>query len=146
MTIRVKCSTLFDITETGVKNRSYKSKIAFKDSTGHEITSDAEWNRARNQQGNWETINQIISLRTLPENITSPVQDADTGIWHFEFDVVDPASIFQNGKPVGYLLIDCVGVPMILGLDETAGISAFMISTDPDANIWFDLIVQNNDK
>jgi hypothetical protein len=146
MTVRVKCSTLFDITETGVKNRSYKSKIAFKDNNGHEITSDDKWNRARNQQCNWETINQIISLRTLPENITTPVQDADTGIWHFEFDVVDPASIFQDGDPVGYLLRDCAGVPMILGLDESAGISPTMVSTVPDANIWFDLIVQYDNK
>jgi hypothetical protein len=146
MIIRVKCSTLFDITETGVKNRSHKSKIVFKDKTGHEIKSDNEWNRARNQQCNWETVNQIISLRTLPENITSPIQDADTGIWHFEFNVVDPASILQDGNPVGYLLSDCAGVPMILGLDEAVGISAFMISTGPDANIWFDLIVQYDNK
>lgn len=140
MTIRVKCSTLFDITETGVKNRSYKSKIEFKDSNGREITSNEDWNRARNQQCNWETINQIISLRTLPENITSPVQDADTGIWHFEFNVVDPASIFCDGNPVGYLLSDCVGVPMILGLDETAGLAASIISVGPGANIWFELL------
>jgi hypothetical protein len=140
MTIRVKCSTLFDITETGVKNRSYKSQMTFRDRSDHEITTPEDWNRARNQQCNWETINQIISLRTLPENITTPVQDADTGVWHFEFIVVDPASIFCDGNPVGYLLSDCVGVPMILGLDETAGLSASMVSIGPDANIWFDLI------
>ena len=146
MTIRVKCSTQFDITETGIKNRSLKSRITFRDKTGHEITTAEEWNRARNQQCNWETINQIISLRTLPENITSPVRDADTDMWQFEFDVVDPASIFCNGNAVGYLLSDCVGVPMILGLDETAGIAASIISTGPEANIWFDLIDQTDNK
>jgi len=146
MIIRVKCSTLFDITETGVKNRSYKSKIAFKDSTGHEITSDAEWNRARNQQCNWETVNQIISLRTLPENITRPVLVESIKTWYFEFDVVDPASIFRDGDPVGYLLNDCVGVPMILGLDEITGVASTIISTGPDANIWFELIDQIDNK
>jgi hypothetical protein len=146
MIIRVKCSTLFDITETGVKNRSHKSKIVFKDKTGHEIKSDNEWNRARNQQCNWETINQIISLRTLPENITRPVFDASTKTWYFEFDVVDPASIFRDGNPVGYLLNDCIGVPMILGLDEMAGVASTIINTGPDANIWFDLIVQYDNK
>lgn len=146
MIIRVKCSTLFDITETGVKNRSYKSKILSKDSAGRNINSLEDWNRARNQQCNWETINQIISLRTLPENITRPIQNADTGIWHFEFDVVDPASIFQNGNPVGYLLSDCVGVPMILGLDEPAGLATSIISEGPDANVWFDLINQYDNK
>ena len=138
--IRVKCSTRFDITETGVKNRSYKSQMTFRDRANREITTSEDWNRARNQQCNWETINQIISLRTLPENITTPVQDANTGIWHFEFDVVDPASIFCDGNPVGYLLSDCVGVPMILGLDEAAGTPASIVSAGSDANIWFDLI------
>lgn len=138
--IRVKCSTRFDITETGVKNRSYKSQMTFRDRAGRKITTAADWNRARNQQCNWETINQIISLRTLPENITTPVQDADSGIWHFEFDVVDPASIFCDGNPVGYLLSDCVGVPMILGLDEAAETPACIVSAGSDANIWFDLL------
>jgi hypothetical protein len=146
MTIRVKCRTQYDITETGVKNRSYKSKIVFKDNTGHEITSDGEWNLARNQQCNWETINQIISLRTLPENITRPVFVESTCMWHFEFDVVDPASIFRDGNPVGYLLNDCVGVPMILGLDEAAGIASTIVSDGPEANIWFDLINQYDNK
>ena len=146
MTIRVKCSTQFDITETGVKNRSYKSKTVFKDSNGHEILSSDEWNRARNQQCNWETINQIISLRTLPENITSPVFVRQTRTWYFEFDVVDPASIFRDGDPVGYLLNDCVGVPMISGLDEITGVASTIISTGPDANIWFELIDQIDNK
>jgi hypothetical protein len=144
--IRVKCSTLFDITETGVKNRSYKAKIVFKDSNGQEITSSGDWNRARNQQCNWETINQIISLRTLPENITSPVFVETTKIWYFEFDVVDPASIFRDGDPVGYLLNDCVGVPMILGLDEIAGTASTIVGTGPDTNIWFELIDQIDNK
>ena len=144
--IRVKCSTLFDITETGVKNRSYKAKIVFKDSNGQEITSSGDWNRARNQQCNWETINQIISLRTLPENITSPVFVGTAKMWYFEFDVVDPASIFRDGNPVGYLLNDCVGVPMILGLDEIAGIASTIVGTGSDANIWFELIDQIDNK
>ena len=146
MTIRVKCRTQFDITETGVKNRSYKAKTVFKDSNGHEITSSGDWNRARNQQCNWETINQIISLRTLPENITSPVFVEQTRTWYFEFDVVDPASIFRDGDPIGYLLNDCVGVPMISGLDEIAGIASTIISTGSDANIWFELIDQTDNK
>jgi hypothetical protein len=144
--IRVKCSTLFDITETGVKNRSYKSKIAFKDSNGNEIATSEDWHRSRNQQSNWETINQIISLRTLPENITSPVFVENSRIWSFEFDVVDPASIFHDGDPVGYLLKDCMGVPMILGLDEIAGIASTIVSKGSDANIWFDLIDQIDNK
>jgi hypothetical protein len=140
MTVRIRCQTRFDITETGVKNRNHKAKIVFRDATGREITNEFEWNRARNQQCNWETVNQVISLRTLPENISRPVHNADTGIWSFEFAVVDPASITCDGNPVGYLLNDCAGVPMILGLDETPEITPFLISTGTDANIWFELV------
>ena len=138
--IRVKCSTRFDITETGVKNRSHKARIVFRDDTGREITNELEWNRARNQQCNWETVNQVISLRTLPENISRPVHKADIGIWTFEFAVVDPASITHDSNPVGYLLNDCADVPMILGLNETPDITPFLISSGPDANIWFELL------
>lgn len=140
MTVRIRCQTRFDITETGVKNRSHKARIVFRDATGREITNELEWNRARNQQCNWETVNQVISLRTLPENITRPVHKADIGIWTFEFAVVDPASITHNGNPVGYLLNDCADVPMILGLNETPNITPFLISSGPDANIWFELL------
>jgi hypothetical protein len=140
MTVRIRCQTRFDITETGVKNRSHKARIVFRDATGQEITNELEWNRARNQQCNWETVNQVISLRTLPENITRPVYKADIGIWTFEFAVVDPASITHDSNPVGYLLNDCADVPMILGLNETPDITPFLISSGPDANIWFELL------
>jgi hypothetical protein len=140
MNVRVRCQTRFDITETGVKNRNHKAKIVFRDATGREITNELEWNRARNQQRNWETVNQVISLRTLPENISRPVHNADTGIWSFEFAVVDPASITHNGNPVGYLLNDCADVPMILGLNETPNITAFLVSSGLNANIWFELL------
>lgn len=140
MSIRIKCSTRFDITETGVKNRNHKAKIVFRDATGREITNEFEWNRARNQQCNWETVNQIISLRTLPENISRPIHNSDTGLWSFEFVVVDPASITCDSNPVGYLLKDCAGVPMILGLDETPDTTPFLISNGTDTNIWFELV------
>jgi hypothetical protein len=140
MTVRIRCQTRFDITETGVKNRSHKARIVFRDAAGREITNELEWNRARNQQCNWETVNQVISLRTLPENISRPVHKADVGIWSFEFAVVDPASITHDSNPVGYLLNDCADVPMILGLNETPDITPFLISSGPDANIWFELL------
>jgi len=138
MSIRIGCRTQFDITETGVKNRSHKSRFPFNDLSGQEISDELGWNRARNQQSNWETINQVISLRTLPENITHPIRK--NGFWYFEFDVVDPASILRDSDPVGYLLSDCNDVPMILGLTEPNDMAAFIISTGTNANTWFNLI------
>jgi hypothetical protein len=140
MSQRIRCQTRFDITETGVKNRSNKANTQFKDVSGRVIGTESEWNRARNQQCNWETVNQIISLRTLPENITRPVHNADTGIWSFEFVVVDPATVACDGNPVGYLQKDCEDVPMIQGLDETGEIAPVLVSLSADANIWFELL------
>jgi hypothetical protein len=144
MTIRVKCTTSFDITETGVRNRSYRADQPFNDRRGQTIKTVTEWQQARNQQSNWETVNQVISLRTLPEKISSPVADAISTTWSFEFDVVDPSAIFYNSDPVGYLKADCAGVPMITGLKETGSMLPFLTTDGEFANIWFD-VVQNID-
>lgn len=138
MSQRIRCQTRFDITETGVKNRNHRAHTQFRDTSGRNITNEKEWHRARNQQANWETVNQVISLRTLPENISRPVHNVNAGIWSFEFVVVDPASICCDGDPVGYLLNDCAGVPMILGLEETTNLISFLITVGPDSNTWFE--------
>jgi hypothetical protein len=140
MNLRVRCSTSFDITATGVKNRYYKARIPFTDNIGQRIVDDETWFRSRNQQSNWETINQIISLRTLPENISIPVYDSNLQQWSFEFDVVDPTSIASADGPLGYLLSDCNNVPMILGLNELGGLPAYLISIGNESNIAFKLL------
>lgn len=146
MTIRIKCTTRFDITETGVRNRTYRSDQPFQDKTGRTVATQLEWQQARNQQCNWETVNQVISLRTLPERISTPMFDQDTATWSFEFDVVDPGSLFYNSSPVGYLIADCDSVPMITGLEESPGNTTFLIGSGPEANIWFDVVQQIDDK
>ena len=35
---------------------------------------------------------------------------------------------------------------MILGLDEPAGLATSIVSEGPDANVWFDLINQYDNK
>lgn len=146
MTIRIKCTTRFDITETGIRNRTFRSNMPFTDKTGKTITTQGEWQRARNQECNWETVNQVISLRTLPEHISAPEHDIDTATWSFEFDVVDPGSVFYDSNPVGYLAADCDGVPMLTGLGEAVETATFLSSQGADANIWFDVVRQIDDK
>jgi hypothetical protein len=146
MTIRIKCTTRFDITETGIRNRAFRSNMPFQDKTGRTITTQAEWQLARNQQANWETVNQVISLRTLPERISTPTVDSAAGTWSFEFDVVDPSSISHYNNPVGYLTDDCNGVPMITGLGESVSNVALLSSQGTDTNIWFDVIQQIDHK
>ena len=72
--MKIKCKTLFDITFTGVTGRFSVSAIPFKDRTGREIKNIDNWNFARNQQRNYETLLQLLSLRTQPMNISNPKQ------------------------------------------------------------------------
>jgi len=136
--MRIRCTTYFDITATGVKNRFYKSRIPFVDSAGQQIVDDMTWNRSRNQQNNWETVNQIIQLRTLTENISDPLRQDNT--WSFEFDVADPSAVGTLNDPVEFLKRDCNGVPMNTGLDESKIQDSVLKSQGDDANIWFDVI------
>jgi hypothetical protein len=141
MTQKVRCQTRFDITATGVRSHYQQSRIPFTDATGKKIVDNATWHRARNQQRNWETLTQIISLRTLPYEITMPVMIEQDNVrtWEFTFEIDSAETILQNGNTVGALQADCVGVPMILGLDENSDIADVLVSTGPDTNIWFSL-------
>ena len=107
--------TLIDITPTGVI--SYSPQNEFK----------------RNQQRNWETVQQILSLRTQPTiletaDFTADLIDYNFGInytgqhhiWTFKFGV-DYADIYQDGPDkFGLVKYDFKITPIILGLNETA--------------------------
>lgn len=132
----VKCTTQFDITHTGVLNNFSKSRIPFYDNTNKHIIDAKTWQYARNQQRNWETLNQIISLRILPTQISKPTFDSD--LWSFTFDVEHPTDIELNGDPVGILNADATDVPMITGLGESKTLDLVL---KPGINIFFS--VQN---
>jgi hypothetical protein len=129
MTQRITCRTQFDITATGVRNNFHRNRVPFDTAQGVKIDSDQAWNRARNQQRNWETINQVLSLRALPTDITDPVVIEQDGLrlWQFEFSVEQPGALAVDGDTVGALKQDCVGVPMITGLTENAGVDDALI-------------------
>jgi hypothetical protein len=137
MTHRIRCSTKFDITATGVKNHSRSSRLPFKDEAGQTIDDLTAWNRARNQQRNWETLNQLISLRVLPEDISDPVRDGDC--WAFEFSINSLETVSSLDKPLSLLIHDCQDVPMILGLDENNQVVT-LTATGDNPNITFELV------
>jgi len=112
--------------------------MPFKDATGKIITNQTEWLRARNQQRNWETINQIISLRCLPENISPPrkVTEASVTRWSFDFEIEDLSPIGTDHEPMRYLVMDCKDVPMIVGLEEMPDIVP-VLDPGPNGNIDF---------
>ncbi len=133
--MRVGCITQFDITATGVKSHFNISRMPFRDNSGRLISTLQEWNHARNQQRNWETVNQVISLRTLPEDITFPVKENNG--WSFEFTVENPSTVEMYGDPVGALISDCQDVPMLIGLGENKDIGVYLV---PGHNIHFEIV------
>ena len=62
--MKIRCYTLFDITNTNISHRQNHSVV----------TNQAEYVKQRNQQANFETMLQVISMRSQPENITTPKQ------------------------------------------------------------------------
>ena len=99
MTHRIRCTTKFDITATGVRSQFKLSHVPFVDNNGNKIVDVSTWNKARNQQRNWETIIQVISLRTLPDNIVPPVEVIKNNEkhWQSEFEINDIATLTTNG-------------------------------------------------
>jgi hypothetical protein len=129
--IQIKVRTQFDITATGV--------------TGHYKTSQklsvSEWNKARNQQRNLETLIQVVALRTQIMSNTMPNENKK--IWEFEFE--SESNVWDDGTdPVGVLKADSDGVPLILELDNALDIDPVLTTQGPRQNIWFELIPINN--
>jgi hypothetical protein len=141
--MRVRCCTYFDITATGVKNHYRPSHGPFWDAAGNSISDSVTWNRARNQQRNWETVNQLISLRALPVDITTPVvtQDQDRNVWTFEFSIEQDGALTVGDDVVGALIQDSYMIPMLTGLGETPTEDKFLSA---DANIFFGVLPINN--
>ena len=134
--MRIICSTRFDITATEVRSNFQANRMPFLDAAGNMIQDISDWQRSRNQQRNWETMNQLISLRSLPTDITIPVLEIQDEVktWTFVFNIDNTASLEINGDPVGELKRDSIGVPMITGLNESPGTRDTLV---PDFNVFF---------
>lgn len=111
--------------------------MPFSDHTGSQIQNTRSWNHARNQQRNWETLTQLISLRTQPVSITSLGQH--DGIWSFEFEVESGLVYSTSGQEddISGLVNECSGVPMVTGLTETLTEETVLITQGTGQNIWF---------
>ncbi len=137
--MRVRCRTSFDITVTGVRGSFNGNRLPFTDQSGTTINDERVWHHARNQQRNWETVNQLISLRTLPHSITPSrrVSITDIAIWEFEFSLDQDTALARGDDIFGSLKTDCHGVPMIVDLLETPGQIPML---KVGSNIWFERI------
>jgi len=151
MSFKISCYTLFDITQTGIVNRSRPAP-----------EDDPEvWLHRRNTQCNFDTIVQAISLRCQPEDITIPnktlikfedfdnfgfLHEAEESIpcWIFDF-TIQHASVFNDGiSDLGSLYSDCSGVPMIKTNTVWDKLPAFLDSSDELRNIYFKVLNNEN--
>lgn len=147
MSFKVSCYTLFDITQTGIVNRSRPDP-----------EDDAElWLHKRNTQCNFDTIVQAVSLRSQPENISIPTStkikfdefenfgfllenDEQVICWTFDFDIQHP-SVFNDGiNEIGSLYSDCDNVPMIKCGTEWNKLPAFLDTSPELRNIYFKVV------
>jgi len=138
--------TLIDITATGIVapyNSTLKQVIDDSDTI---INNETSWNKSRSKQRNWETLVQVLGLRSLPNILYTPVckyeslSNFDFGsaykgkenVWCFEFTTEQNQLFTLGDKPTALLQQDLHQVPVITNLDETVDISPGIInSTDP---------------
>jgi hypothetical protein len=148
MSYRIRCYTLFDITKTGIINRKPPAN-----GTNQQV---ATWEKNRNTQCNYDTILQVVSLRSQPENITEPNQEIvifeDSDMfgfmydneeaqitWAFDFDIIHH-SVFDDGlNKLGYLYSDCDSVPMKKVGTEWDKLPSFLDTSPELRNIYFEV-------
>ena len=131
MSYAFRCYTLFDIEQTGANTRKrYGTKV---DESSVLIA----------KQCNFDTILQILSLRTQPELISEPTRmkkhdklfGNQSTCWMFEFRTYHQ---FVFGENLSLLNSDCSQVPMIL-TPSTDLLSPYL-STTFEPNIYFEEI------
>jgi hypothetical protein len=135
---------LFDITKTGVTTRRQS------------LNSIPSWELDRNRQCNLDTIIQVLSLRSQPENITTPEQgiiifdetnqfgflfeqeEEAHSYWYFDF-TISYQGVFDDGiNELGHLYADCEGVPMIKVGTEWDRLPEFLDISPELRNIYFE--------
>jgi hypothetical protein len=142
----ITCYTLFDITVTNVPNRQRP-----------DIDKDPqEWYYKRNTQSNFDTIQQVISLRSQPEIIRKPSkmeirfdtftdfgflfeqhEDETYPCWSFDFTVQHPSVFYDGIHDLGSLYRDCERVPMIKCHTMWDKLDTTLDSSDELRNIFF---------
>jgi hypothetical protein len=144
---------LFDITKTGVLNRKAPSTYS-----SEEIK---RWEFRRNTQANYDTLIQVISLRSQPEDSSIPRQkkinfkefehfgflfddEEDQNCWVFEFDILHP-KVFSNGiDELGALDSDANGVPIIKTDTVWDKLPQFLDTSPELRNIYFEILTDEH--
>lgn len=145
----IRCCTLFDITNTGITSRKIPLNIVPEKITSYE--------NDRKRQSNFDTVLQIIGLRTQPEDISNvdktTVDFKKNNNFGFLFDEEEPQNMWSflftiNYKGVyndgidelGGLYDDCHGVPIFKVGTEFDKLPNFLDATPELKNIYFEVI------
>ena len=139
---KVECHCLFDITDTGINGHTRNASFPLLDKKGNQITTSMELNRARNQQRNFDTLLQLIGLRTQIFNIESPMICNSTlfagkKCWKFSFETEPNAQWLVDNDEFWVLKQDSTGTPMIVGLTEDSGLGPILNATGDSPNIIY---------
>jgi hypothetical protein len=137
--MRFICKTFFDITATGVTGHYKSSRVPFTDLSNTPIQNEITWNYARNQQRNWETITQLISLRTQISKLDNPTKAKN--VWTFEFEVETSYAYGPEENPTELLQSDCNGVPMLIDLGNKKNLTPILLTSGENQNIWFEALL-----
>lgn len=128
------CHTLVDITNTNVVSYSPTQEMQ------------------RNQQRNWETVIQLLSLRTnisqithlgytetnLNEHFFGVMYSGVHRVWSFQFLTKNSDDFYEANDRYGTLKHDIVNTPVIINLNETAKFpTPFFFASGTHKNIYF---------
>jgi hypothetical protein len=148
MSYTICCYTLFDITNSKISGRHKPVDM-----------DENSWLHVKNTQTNFDTIIQIISLRSQPENI-SPVEnikikfneqenifgylfqteDEEQNCWKFTFEITNSSVFSQDQEELKLLYQDCHQVPMIKINTQWYQVPNFLDTTDELRNIYFEVL------
>jgi hypothetical protein len=130
--MKIQVKTRFDCTATGTTGHYKSNRVPYQDSGDNLIEDEKSWTRSRNQQRNYETLIQLLSLRTQLTNIGN--SEYSDGNWLFEIES-DRDDVFSDD--FASLKLDCENVPMIINLNETQSLEPRLRTQGSEANIWF---------
>lgn len=145
---RYQIKTLIDISPTGIISEFRDNvPLPFVDDLKNIINNQETWNVSRNEQRNWETLIQCISIRAQPIMLESPIEEEvsitslDFGytgkkkVWTFDFGFETPDIYLNNDDPVNLLTHQLDVIPIITGLNETANLTtSTMVTTGTKVN------------
>ena len=140
---KYKIRTLIDVSPTGIISEFRKDiPLPFVDDLKNIINNTETWNTSRNEQRNWETFVQCISIRSQPILLEKPVvEEISVGplgftgfkgkkkVWTFEFGFETPDIYLEGGDAVKLLKDQLDMVPIVTKLRETVTLSSSIIAT-----------------